>query len=182
MSQLGHGKWDLGWVHDCPTHESPNKCSNSAEAIFSGHLGMMGQREWREWEWYSLEGHTQAPCTGCWLQVVGCSFLVVGCSCWLLVARCLVVAGCWLLVVVCCLAVASCWGGGGGPKKRNRPKKVQIKKIEKTVFKFLKPEKRSAAARNRTHAAGPKKQMSYRRATAPNQDSPVTVRVETVDG
>jgi BRCT domain type II-containing protein len=84
------------------------------------------------------------------------------------------------LFAVCRLLVVG--GGEEGPKKRNRPKKVQIKKIEKTVFKFLKPEKRSAAARNRTHAAGPKKQMSYRRATAPNQDSPVTVRVETVDG
>ena len=85
-----------------------------------------------------------------------------------------------MLFAVCQLLVVG--GGEEGPKKRNRPKKVQIKKIEKTVFKFLKPEKRSAAARNRTHAAGPKKQMSYRRATAPNQDSPVTVRVETVDG
>jgi hypothetical protein len=117
---------------------------------------------------------------GCRLLVARSWLLVAAAGCWLLVAWWLLVAGCWLLFAVCRLLVVG--GGEEGPKKRNRPKKVQIKKIEKTVFKFLKPEKRSAAARNRTHAAGPKKQMSYRRATAPNQDSPVTVRVETVDG
>ena len=116
---------------------------------------------------------------GCRLLVAR-SWLLVA-SCWLLVARCwLLVAGCWLLFAVCRLLVVG--AGEEGPKNRNRPKKVPVKKIEKTFFKFLKPEKRSAAARNRTHAAGPKKQMSYRRATAPNQGSPVTVRVETVDG
>ena len=111
--------------------------------------------------------------------VAGCRLLVA--RSWLLVASCwLLVARCWLLVVVCCLPVASCcWGGGGTKKQKQTQKRCQLKK---SSFKFLKSEERSAATRNRTHAARPKKLVLCRRATAPNQGSPVTFRVETVDG